>query len=110
MAVLIVCSTNGFLELFRSWPVATAKSLSLQYYTLKKIQSYVKNWRAVHRCAVYNSAVDETKLKTMAAKYKCFTINYQYILKILKRNLWNNSLRKMASKRTCVCCYNQGSL
>ena len=29
--VLIVCSTNGFLELFRSWPVATAKSLSLTY-------------------------------------------------------------------------------
>ena len=31
IAVLIVCSTNGFLELFRSWPVATAKSLSLTY-------------------------------------------------------------------------------
>ena len=31
IAVLIVCSTNGFLELFRSWPVATAKSLSLMY-------------------------------------------------------------------------------
>ena len=32
-AVLIVCSTNGFPELFRdrSWPVATAKSLSLTY-------------------------------------------------------------------------------
>ena len=30
-AVLIVCSTNGFLELFRSWPVATAKNLSLTY-------------------------------------------------------------------------------
>ena len=30
-AVLIVCSTNGFLELFCSWPVATAKSLSLTY-------------------------------------------------------------------------------
>ena len=30
-AVLIVCSTNGFLELFRSWSVATAKSLSLKY-------------------------------------------------------------------------------
>ena len=31
IAGLIVCSTNGFLELFRSWPVATAKSLSLTY-------------------------------------------------------------------------------
>ena len=31
IAVLIVCSTNGFLEQFRSWPVATAKSLSLTY-------------------------------------------------------------------------------
>ena len=31
IAVLIVCSTNGFLEIFRSWPVATAKSLSLTY-------------------------------------------------------------------------------
>ena len=31
IAVLIACSTNGFLELFRSWPVATAKSLSLTY-------------------------------------------------------------------------------
>ena len=31
IAVLTVCSTNGFLELFRSWPVATAKSLSLTY-------------------------------------------------------------------------------
>ena len=29
--VLIVCSTNGFLELFRSWPVASAKSPSLTY-------------------------------------------------------------------------------
>ena len=32
IAVLILCSTNGFLELFRSWPVATAKSLSLTYF------------------------------------------------------------------------------
>ena len=31
IAVLILCSTNGFLELFRSWPVAAAKSLSLTY-------------------------------------------------------------------------------
>ena len=31
IAVLIVCSTNGFLELFRSWSMATAKSLSLTY-------------------------------------------------------------------------------
>ena len=31
ISVLTVCSTNGFLELFRSWPVATAKSLSLTY-------------------------------------------------------------------------------
>ena len=31
IAVLIVCSTNGFQELFRSWPVATAESLSLTY-------------------------------------------------------------------------------
>ena len=31
MAVLTVCLTNGFLELFRSWPEATAKSLSLTY-------------------------------------------------------------------------------
>ena len=31
IAVLIVCSTNGFLELFRSWPVAAAKSLSFTY-------------------------------------------------------------------------------
>ena len=31
IAVLIVCSTNGFLELFRSWPVATAESLSLTF-------------------------------------------------------------------------------
>ena len=31
IAVLIVYSTNGFLELFRSWPVATARSLSLTY-------------------------------------------------------------------------------
>ena len=29
--MLIVCSTNGFQELFRSWPVATPKSLSLTY-------------------------------------------------------------------------------
>ena len=29
--MLNVCSTNGFLELFRSWPVATAKGLSLTY-------------------------------------------------------------------------------
>ena len=29
IAVLIACLTNGFLELFRSWPVATVKSLSL---------------------------------------------------------------------------------
>ena len=29
--VLTVCLTNGFLELFCSWPVATAKSLSLMY-------------------------------------------------------------------------------
>ena len=29
--MLTVCSTNGFLELFRSCPVATAKSLSLTY-------------------------------------------------------------------------------
>ena len=29
--VLIVCSTNGFLERFRSWPVATAKGLSLTH-------------------------------------------------------------------------------
>ena len=32
IVVLIVYSTNGFLELFRSWPVATAKSLSLTYF------------------------------------------------------------------------------
>ena len=31
IAVLIVCSTNGFLELFRNWQVATAKSLYLTY-------------------------------------------------------------------------------
>ena len=33
ISVLIVCSTNGFLELFRirSWPMATSKSLSLTY-------------------------------------------------------------------------------
>ena len=31
LAVLIVCSTNGFLELFRSWPVAVTKSLSSAY-------------------------------------------------------------------------------
>ena len=31
MALLIVCSTNGFLELFCSWPVATVESLSLTY-------------------------------------------------------------------------------
>ena len=31
IAVPIVCSTNGFLELFLSWPVATAKNLSLTY-------------------------------------------------------------------------------
>ena len=30
-AVLIVCSIDGFQELFRSWPVAVAKSLSLTY-------------------------------------------------------------------------------
>ena len=30
-AVLIVCSTNGFLDVFSSWPVATAKSLPLTY-------------------------------------------------------------------------------
>ena len=29
--LLIVCSTNRFPELFLSWPVATAKSLSLTY-------------------------------------------------------------------------------
>ena len=31
IAVLIVCSTNGFLELFCNCQVATAKSLSLTY-------------------------------------------------------------------------------
>ena len=31
IGVLIVCLTNGFLELFRSWPVAMAKSLSFAY-------------------------------------------------------------------------------
>ena len=31
IAVLIVCITNGFLELLHSLPVATAKSLSLTY-------------------------------------------------------------------------------
>ena len=31
LAALIVCSTKGFLELFCSWPVATAMSLSLTY-------------------------------------------------------------------------------
>ena len=31
IAVLHVCSTNEFLELFRSWPVATVKSPSLTY-------------------------------------------------------------------------------
>ena len=31
IAVLIVCSTNRFLELYHSWPVTTAKSLSLTY-------------------------------------------------------------------------------
>ena len=29
--MLIVCSTNEILELFRSWSVATAKNLSLAY-------------------------------------------------------------------------------
>ena len=28
---MTVCSANGFLELFHSWLVATAKSLSLTY-------------------------------------------------------------------------------
>ena len=28
-AALIACSTNGFIELFHSWPMATAKSLSV---------------------------------------------------------------------------------
>ena len=31
MAFLLVCSTKGFLELFRNLPVATVKSLSLIY-------------------------------------------------------------------------------
>ena len=32
IAVLMpVCSTDGFLELFRNWPVTTAKRLSLTY-------------------------------------------------------------------------------
>ena len=31
ITVLIVCSTNGFLDLFSNWPVATAKGLSLTY-------------------------------------------------------------------------------
>ena len=31
IAMLIACSANGFLELFRSWQLATAKSLSLTY-------------------------------------------------------------------------------
>ena len=31
IAVLTVCSANGFLELCHSWTVATAKSLSLTY-------------------------------------------------------------------------------
>ena len=35
IAVLIVCSTNGFLELFRSWPVASDKNLSLKYGKLE---------------------------------------------------------------------------
>ena len=35
IAVLIVCSTNEFLDLIRSWPVATAKSQSLTYGELK---------------------------------------------------------------------------
>ena len=29
--MLILCSTNGFKELLRSWSVATAKSLSLTH-------------------------------------------------------------------------------
>ena len=53
-----------------------------QYYTPKKIQSYIKNWRAVHRRPMYDSAVNETNLKTMVTKYKGFTSNYRYILKI----------------------------
>ena len=35
IVVLIVCSTNGFLELFRSWPGTTAINLSLTYGKLK---------------------------------------------------------------------------
>ena len=31
IAVLIVCSTNGFLELFSYWPLATVKRLYLMY-------------------------------------------------------------------------------
>ena len=31
ITVLIVCSTKEFLELFRSWPLATAKSMYLTY-------------------------------------------------------------------------------
>ena len=50
-----------------------------------KIQSYIKNWSAVHRRALYDSTADETNLKTMMAKYKGFTSDYQYILKIPKK-------------------------
>ena len=67
-------------------------------FTLKKIQSYIENWRAVHRRAVYDSAVHETNLKTMVAKYKGFTSNYRYILKILKRRLKKNSFERYLRK------------
>ena len=47
-----------------------------QYYKLKKMQSYIENWRAAHRRAVYDSAVHETNFKTVVTKYKGFTSNY----------------------------------
>ena len=62
-----------------------------EYYTLQKIQSYIKNWRAVHRPMADDSAVHETNLKTMVGKYKSFTSDYRHILKIPKRSLWKNS-------------------
>ena len=43
-----------------------------QYYSLKKIQSYIKNWREAHRRAAYDSAVHETNLRDNGGKVQRF--------------------------------------
>ena len=72
-AVLIVCSADGFQELFRSWPVATAKSLSLTYS------------KPEVSC---NSLVDMYLGKRSASLVKEFRNFCSLVMTVLKRLLW----------------------